>query len=211
MLKLFTAPGTCALASHIALIDAGAKHEIVRINFRTEDQRKPEYLAVNPKGRVPALITDRGILTETPAILVYIAQSYPAAKLAPMADPYAFAEAQAFNSYLCSTLHIAHAHRMRGTRWVDASETEAIAAMQRKVTQNITDCFSLIETTMFKGPWVLGADYSVCDAYLFTVSQWMEGDSVDPKQFPKVYDHMQRMAERPSVQQALSATAPPRG
>jgi glutathione S-transferase len=211
MLKLFTAPGTCALASHIALIDAGAKHEIVRINFRTEDQRKPEYLAINPKARVPALITERGVLTETPAILVYIAQSFPAAKLAPMADPYVFAEAQAFNSYLCSTLHINHAHRMRGTRWVEPNETEAIAAMQRKVTQNITDCFSLIETTMLKGPWVLGADYSVCDAYLFTVSQWMEGDSVDPKQFPKVYDHMQRMAERASVQQALSATAPPRG
>jgi glutathione S-transferase len=59
---------------------------------------------------------------------------------------------------------------------------------------------------MFKGPWVLGADYSICDAYLYTAALWMEGDSIDPKDFPKVYDHMQRMAERPSVKQALAAT-----
>ena len=66
----------------------------------------PEYLAVNPKGRVPALMTDRGILTETPAILAVIAQSFPQANLAPLADPFAFARAQAFNSYLCSTAHV---------------------------------------------------------------------------------------------------------
>ncbi|WP_163364217.1 glutathione S-transferase family protein, partial [Klebsiella aerogenes] len=76
----------------------------------------PEYLAVNAKARVPSLVTPRGVLTESPAILAYIAQSYPAAKLAPLDDPFAFAEAQAFNSYICSTLHINHAHRMRGTR-----------------------------------------------------------------------------------------------
>src|SRR5688572_29324736 len=103
MLKLFYAVGTCALASHIALEEAGAKYETVRLNFAEGDQRKPEYLKVNPKGRVPALIADRGILTETPAILAYIAQLYPKAKLAPFDEPFAFARVQAFNSYLCST------------------------------------------------------------------------------------------------------------
>lgn len=205
MLTLYTAPGTCALASHIALIDAGAEHTIVRVNFKTNEQRTPEYLAVNAKARVPSLVTPRGVLTESPAILAYIAQSYPAAKLAPLDDPFAFAEAQAFNSYICSTLHINHAHRMRGTRWVEPTDTEALAAMQRKVPKTVAECFALIEQTLFKGPWVLGADYSICDAYLFTVSQWMEGDSIDPKQFPKIHDHMQRMAERPSVKQAFAA------
>ena len=114
MLKLFLAANTCALASHIALEEAGATHEIVRVDFRANEQRKPEYLAINPKGRVPALATGRGILTETPAILAFIAQSFPAARLAPLDDPYEFARVQAFNSYLCSTVHVAHAHRMRG-------------------------------------------------------------------------------------------------
>ena len=75
MLKLFWAPGTCALASHIALEEAGAQVETVKLDFTKGDQRKPEYLKVNPKGRVPALVTDRGILTETPAILAWIAQT----------------------------------------------------------------------------------------------------------------------------------------
>ena len=65
---------------------------------------------VNPKGRVPAMSTARGILTETPAILAYVAQSFPQARLAPLDDPFAFAQLQAFNSFLCSGLHVAHAH-----------------------------------------------------------------------------------------------------
>src|SRR5215469_887908 len=111
MIKFFYAVNTCALASHIALEEAGAAYATVRISFAANEQRSPEYLAVNPKGRVPAMVTERGILTETPAMLAFIAQSFPEARLAPLDDPFAFAEAQAFNSYLCSTLHVAHAHR----------------------------------------------------------------------------------------------------
>src|SRR6202795_2679543 len=119
MLKLFYAPHTCALASHIALEEAGADYQIARIDFRSDEQRKPEYLKINPKGRVPALITDAGILTETPAILAYIAQVFTKANLAPLTDPFAFARVQAFNSYLCSTAHVNHAHLGRGSRWAD--------------------------------------------------------------------------------------------
>jgi glutathione S-transferase len=83
MLSLYYAPNTCALASHIALEEAGADYEPVFVDFAGGEQRKPDYLAINPKGRVPALVTERGILTETPAILAFIAQSFPAARLAP--------------------------------------------------------------------------------------------------------------------------------
>src|SRR3954463_10732669 len=117
MLKLYYAPGTCALASHIALEEAGAKYETVRMSFKSEDQKKPDYLKINPKGRVPSLVTDSGVLTETPALLIYIAQVFPAAKLAPLDNPNALAKVQEFNSYLCSTVHVSHAHRMRGARW----------------------------------------------------------------------------------------------
>ncbi len=202
-LKLYYAPGTCALASHIALEEAGARYEAVRLNFRANQQQTPEYLAINPKGRVPALITDAGTLTETPAILAYIAQSFPAAGLAPLADAFAFARMQSFNSYLCSTVHVAHAHRMRGYRWAD--DPSAHDAMRKKVPATVGACFDLIERKMFTGPWVMGDRYSICDPYLFTLAQWLEGDSVDPAQFPQVFDHRRRVAERPAVKRALAA------
>ena len=202
MLKLYYAPHTCSLASHIALEHAGADYSTVRISFSAEEQRKPEYLAINPKGRVPALVTDRGILTETPAMLVFIAQSFPQARLAPIDDPFLFAEIQAFNSYLCSTLHVAHAHRMRGERWAD--EPSAIAAMQRKVPDSVGACYRLIEERMLRGPWVMGDIYTICDPYLFTLAQWMEGDGVDPSRFPKVRDHRNRMSERATVRKAIA-------
>jgi len=202
MMKLYYAPHTCALASHIALEEAGAEYSTVRINFAAEEQRKAEYLAINPKGRVPALITERGILTETPAMLVFVAQSFPTAQLAPLDDPFRFAEVQAFNSYLCATLHVAHAHRTRGYRWAD--DPVAIEAMQRKVPDSVAACFELIENKMLRGPWVMGDSYTICDPYLFTVARWMESDSIDPARFPKVRDHRQRMSERSAVGKAVA-------
>jgi glutathione S-transferase len=118
-------------------------------------------MAVNPKGRVPSLVTDKGVLTETPAILAFVAQSYRQAKLAPLDEAWAFAQVQAFNSYLCSTVHVAHAHRMRGYRWAD--DPAAIEAMKKKVPQSVGECFDLIERTMFKGPFVMGEAYTICD------------------------------------------------
>ena len=203
MLIFYYAPDTCALASHIALEDAGAEYRLRRIDFDKEEQRGPDYLAINPKGRVPALVAARGVLTETPAMLAYVAQSYPAAQLAPLNDPFAFGQLQAFNSYICSTLHVAHAHRMRGYRWAD--EPEAIAAMQRKVPDSVSACYAYIEEQAFVGPFVRGENYTIADPYLFTVAQWMEADGVDPAQFPKVAAHREMMRRRRSVQNALRA------
>jgi glutathione S-transferase len=202
VITLFYAPHTCSLASHVALEHAAAEYSTVRINFATEEQRKPDYLAINPKGRVPALVTDKGILTETPAMLAFIAQSFPQARLAPLDDPFSFAQVQAFNSYLCSTLHVAHAHRMRGNRWAD--DPAAITAMQRKVPESVGACYELIEGKMLREPWVMGESYTICDPYLFTMAQWLEQDGVDPARFPKVISHRRRMSERPAVRKAIA-------
>jgi len=205
MLKLFHAWGSCSLASYLALEEAGADYEVAVMNTRAWDQRKPEYLAINPKSRVPALVTDRGVLTETPAILAFIAQAYPEAKLAPLDDPFAFAEAQAFNNYLCATVHVAHAHKHRGYRWAD--DPVAVAEMTRKVPETETACFQLIEDSLFKGPWVLGEAYSICDPYLFTLSGWLADDGVDIARFPNVAAHAERMATRPAVRKVLAERA----
>jgi glutathione S-transferase len=202
MLQLLYAPHTCSLATHIALVDAGAAYTLRRIDFSTTEQQSPEYLAINPKARVPSLITARGVLTETPAMLAFVAQSYPDAMLAPLTDPFQFAELQAFNSYLCSTVHVAHAHRMRGYRWAD--DSAAISAMQKKVPQSVGACFDLIERHMLRGPWVMGDVYTVADPYLFTLAQWLEADGVDPAQLPRVIGHRERMLCREGVRRALA-------
>src|ERR1700730_3310760 len=202
MIKLYYAANTCSLASHIALEDAAADYSTVRISFAAGEQRKPEYLAINPKGRAPALVTDKGVLTETPSILVFIAQSFPQARLAPLDDAFLFAQVQAFNSYLCSTLHVAHAHRMRGYRWAD--DAASFADMLRKVPKSVAACYDLIETQMLKGPWVMGDAYTIADPYLFTFAQWLEDDGIDPSRIPRVIDHRNRMSARKTVRKAVA-------
>jgi glutathione S-transferase len=203
MLTLYTAPGTCALATHIALEEAGATFELAKVDFPSQAQRSPAYLAVNPKGRVPALVTDQGILTETPALLLYVAQLYPAAKLAPLDDPFLLARMQAFNSYLCATVHINHAHGRRGARWADQASSHA--DMLAKVPQTMAECTALIEREMLAGPWVLGAQYSVADGYLYTIARWLKGDGVDVADYPNLAAHLAAMEARPAVQRMLAA------
>jgi glutathione S-transferase len=205
MLKFYFAPGTCALASHLALEYAGADYEAERLDFKAQQQRAPEYLAINPKGRVPALVTDRGVLTETPALLQFIAQSFPQAKLAPLEDPFLMAKVNEFNSYLCSTVHVNHAHKGRGYRWVD--DEQAMEAMKKKVPQTMGESFALIDSQLLQGPWVLGERFSTSDLYLYTLTRWLEGDGVDVQRFPKVAAHMQRMEAEPQVQKVLAAHA----
>ncbi len=203
MLTLFYAPGACSRASHIALREAGADFELRPVDFANAEQRGDAYRRVNPKGRVPALATDRGVLTETPAILAYVAQTFPEANLAPLDDPFEFARLQAFTSYLCATVHVAHAHSRRGERWAD--DEAAIAEMKRKAPEVMAECFELIENQMFAGPWVMGKAYSIADPYLFTITQWLPGHRVNVARYPKIRDHLQRMSARPAVAEALLA------
>lgn len=204
MLRLYFAPGSCARASHIALAEAGARYEAVRISLAGGDQHKPEFLALNPKGRVPALVTEQGVLTETPAILAWVAQTYPQARLAP-AEPFDFARMQAFNSYLVSTVHVARAHKYRGYRWAD--EPASLADMAHKAPETVAACFQLIEDELLTGPWVTGEQYTVADGYLFTLADWLEIDGVDPARFPRVLDHRERVRSRPAVRRVLAEEA----
>ncbi|UOM33048.1 glutathione S-transferase family protein [Acuticoccus sp. I52.16.1] len=201
MLTLFTSPGSCAFATHLALAEAGADYAIRRVKMAENEQRSPEYLAINPLGRVPALVTPDGVLTETPALLIFVAQSYPTAKLAPMNDPVALAKLQSFNSYLATTVHVAHAHGRRAYRWTD--DEAAMETMRAKVPQTMAEAFTLVEKAL-EGPWVMGEQFTVADGYLYTLGRWLEIDKVDTAQFPKVMAHRARMNERPAVQRALA-------
>ncbi len=205
MLKLYYSPGACSLASHIALEEAKADFEVVRVNLRGGEQLAQDYLQLNPKGRVPLLVTDEGILTENPAILLYVAMRKPAANLAPLDDAFQLARMQSFNAYLSSTVHVAHAHGPRGIRWAD--EASSLADMKRKVPETMSACFDLIENEYLEGPWVLGDQYTVADAYLFTIATWLEADGVDVTRFPRVLAHRTAMQNRPAVAAVLTREA----
>jgi glutathione S-transferase len=202
MLKLFFTPGTCALASRIALEDAGADYEIARVDFSKNEQRGADYLKVNPKGRVPALVTDQGTLTETPAILLYIAQMFPDARLAPLDDPFALARMQGFNSYICSSVHVNHAHGRRGARW--ANEQSSFDDMKAKVPETMAAAMQLIEDQFLEGPWVMGNAYTVADPYLYTIERWLKGDGVEIANYPRISAHFNRMSERDTVKRATA-------
>ena len=201
-LTLYYGRGTCAQAVLIALYEAQAEFDLKIINMAEGEQRTPEFLALNPKGRVPALRTPEGVLSEVPALLLYVAQTHEKAQLAPLGNAFALAHMQELNMYLASTVHVNHAHNKRGNRWAD--DEAAQASMRAKVAAYMRDCFDLIEQHYLSDkPWVLGDQYSVADGYLFTVASWLESDGVDIKQFPRVYAHTERMLQREAVQKAL--------
>lgn len=199
---LYFSPNSVSLAIIIVLEEIGEPYLLERVDLAKGEQRSAAYLEVNPLGRVPTLRTERGLLTETPALLTFLARSFPRAGLLPT-DAFVEARALSFLSYLASTVHVAHAHRMRGSRWSD--DADAIASMQRKVPKSLLDAFYLVEHHKLQGPWVLGEQFSICDAHLFTLAQWLEVDGVDTSQLPRVLEHRARMLQRPATQRALAA------
>ena len=203
MLKLYYAPSACSLAPHIALEEAGADYEAVRVNFADAEQRGPAYRRINPKGRVPVLVTEKGVLTENPVILGHIAQTYPEAKLADNDDSFAFGNVQAFNLYICSTVHVAFAHAFRAERYAD--DPAVIAAIRAKAPDLVTSAFALIEEKLSDGrPFVHGEAYTVSDPYLFTMTRWLARDGMPGiEAFPFSAAHMRRLNQRPAVQRAL--------
>ncbi len=197
MLKLYYAPGTIAVAVALALEEAGLAYEPIKVDFASAMQTKPDYLALNPKGRVPALVTDAGtVLTETGALLEYIATIAPKAGLVP-SDAERAAHMRSVMYYLASTMHVAHAHKMRGHRWAD--QTASHEDMKAKVPQTMADCAGYIENNAFLGDYIAGDSLSLADPYLFVVSTWLAGDGVNRADFPRLEAFAQRMEARDSV------------
>jgi glutathione S-transferase len=201
-LTLFGTKNSCSLATHIALEEAGADYVFKKVDTAAGEQRETKYLSINSKGRVPALVTPEGVLTENVALLLYVAQSHPKANLAPT-NFFELAKMNAFNAWLASTVHVNHAHRMRGSRWSD--DAGVIENLKLKVPQNMTDCAALVESEFLQGPWVMGQQFTVADAYLFTIEQWFVSDGVDMSKFPRIQAHMDAMQARPAVQRVLAA------
>lgn len=205
MIKLFHASGACSLAPHIALRETGCAFDSVLVDLKNGEQRQPDYLRINPKGRVPALSVDGAILTEVGAILEWIGRKFPVAQLLPQQDIMASAQMQSFNLFLSSTVHIAFAHLFRPERWADGKN--AIADLKARTPANLAESFALVEARLSDGrPWVMGTQYTIADPYLYVFSRWLERDGAGGSTaLPLTVAHRYRMQTRPAVRAALDA------
>lgn len=184
MLKLYFSPSTSSLATHIALIEAGAKFELIPTLLNKEEQKKPAFLAINPEGKVPALITEGGrVLTEVAATLYYVARRYPQAGLWPEGNLEDEAQVISWMSFAASRIHPARA------QGPDAIKT----------------VFGLAETRLGGREWAVGR-YSIADIHLFRL-YWRFAPTVEvPKgTWPGLEAHHARMLARPAVHKALEA------
>ncbi len=196
-MKLYYTPGTISIAVALTLEEAGLAYDPIKVDFATAEQTKAAYLALNPKGRVPTLISDTGaVLTETGALLDYVAALAPDAGLIPDQAELA-AHMRGVMYYLASTMHVAHAHKMRGSRWAD--QTSSFEDMTAKVPETMRACAAYVEENALRGDFVAGAGFSIADPYLFIVCTWLEGDAVAVSDFPRICGFMNRMEIRDSV------------
>lgn len=195
LMKLYYAPNTISVAVAITLEETSLDYTTQHVDFSKGEQLGATYAAINPKGRVPALETNGIILTETGAILDFVAAQV--SDLLPT-PPQQAAKARSVMYYLASTMHVNHAHKKRGTRWAD--NEISWADMTAKVPETMAASAAYIEAECIEGPYVMGDTFCVADAYLFMVCTWLKGDGVDPAQYPKIQTLMGTMETRASVQ-----------
>jgi glutathione S-transferase len=180
MLTLYFAPGASSMAAHIALHEIGVPFEARALSFKKQELRAPDFLALNPEGKVPVLVVDGRPLTEVAAILFYLAKRFPGAELLPRDDLDADAQALSWMSFIASTLHPA---RRRGLDYAK-------------------QVYGIADRRLGSG-WTLGR-YSIADIHLFRL-YWRLANSLHPapETFPNLTAHYQRMMARPAVQRTI--------
>ena len=196
MLKLYCAPHTISTVI-VTTLNEGVHWEPILLDVRGGAQLKPEYLALNPKGRVPLLITPEGPLTETGAILEYLGET-ALPQLVPL-DPLARAKMREVMYYLASTMHVNHAHMRRGYRWAD--QQSSFDDMAAKVPETMAASAAYVND-LIEGPLLFGEEPTLADFYLYSVARWLKADGVDPAAYPKIMTLHETMRARPSVVKA---------
>lgn len=203
-LTLYFGPGACSLVPHITLEEAGAAFEAKPIALRKGQQREPDYLALNPKGKVPLLLIDGRPLTENVAIAYYLAKAFPNAKLLPLGDVEAEAQALSLLSWCASGIHTRIGPFFGPQRMCDLPDSAD--NVKKLAGEDTAKNFALIEKLLTGKDWALG-QWSVVDAYFFVFWRWANFLKIDVSAYPNYAKHAARMAERPSVVRALAREA----
>ena len=195
-MKLYYAPGACSLSPHIVAREAGIPLELVKVNTSTKTiSADGDYWAINPKGYVPALGLDNGeILTEGPAIVQYLADQKPAAGLAPANGTLERSRVQEVLGYINSEIHKSYSPLFNDKTSPEV-RTEKIEYLQKR--------YGLIDKQLQGRDYLFGNNFTVADAYLFTVTNWAHHVKLDLSGFPNLQAFQKRVAARPAVQAAM--------
>jgi glutathione S-transferase len=185
MLTFYFAPGSSSMAPHIALHEIGVPFEARPLSFYKSEMRSPEYRAINPEAKVPALLVDGRLLTEVAGILYYLAKRHPEAALLP-ADIEAQAQAISWMSFAASTLHVARAFSLEHAR----------------------KQFAVADRRLRDSQWAAGGQYSIADIHLFRLF-WRFKNALEParEDYPNLSAHHDRVLARPAVQKTCAIEA----
>ncbi|OWY41111.1 glutathione transferase GstA [Xenophilus sp. AP218F] len=198
-MKLYFSPGACSLASHIALHASGLPFSVEKVNLRVQPHQTEsgaDFSAINPKGYVPALQLDNGeLLTEGAAILQYIADQAAGKALAPANGTLARYRLQEWLNYIATEVH----KNFSPLFYPGSDEAK------QQAWDKLTARFALLERTLAQSPYLLGAQFSVADAYLFTCLSWSRYVQRSLADFPALIDYQKRVAALPAAQAALKA------
>ncbi|MGQ7830781.1 glutathione S-transferase family protein [Altererythrobacter sp. Z27] len=202
MRKLYYSPGACSLAVHIALEEIGIPFEAIRVAIREGAHQTPDYLALNPHGRVPTLVEDGFVLTEAPAILHYLGHLGGQAQLLDLDDLQALGRTAQLLNFFTSTVHVAFAQLWRSERF--ASSQDARLEIEQDALETIRRHFDELEELAKAGDWLVGERFSIADPYMLVFYRWGGLVGIDMSQYPAWTAHKDRMLARPSVQRALA-------
>ncbi|MDY0746757.1 glutathione transferase GstA [Paucibacter sp. R3-3] len=201
-MKLYFSPGSCGLASQIALREAAQEFDLIKVDFKTKLTAEGNYFEVTPKGMVPALKLDSGeVLTEGAVILQWIADHHPASHLIPAHGTMARYEAMQWLNYIATDLHKGMA--VMFSPYVDE------ASKSRFAEGNLSERFAYINAHLAERPFLLGEQFSVADAYLYNVLCWPVRVGIDLSKYDAIQAFMARMAQRPSVRASRKAEGLP--
>jgi glutathione S-transferase len=200
-MKLYYAPGACSFASHIALEEIGLPYDTVKLNLAEGDQRKPEYLALNPRGRVPTLVVNGHVLTENVGIMTYLAGGYPEAKLWPK-DTWHQAMAVSAMAWISNTVHPAYGHLLRPARYVDGDVHQE--AVKAKARENYGKHLEEIDALLKGRKWAIGNHYTVVDGYLLVFYRWGNRGGFPVRSLPNYTGLVDRVLARPAVKKVMA-------
>lgn len=197
-MKLYYAPGACSLAAHIACEEGGVPCAYVKVDLRAKKlEDGSDYLAINPKGAVPALALDSGgVLTENAVVLQYIADQAPGAALAPAPGTFERYRLAEWLNYIATEIH-----KGWGPLW-NAKNPDEVKEAARK---SLAARFDYIGKRLASTPFLLGDGFTVADAYLFVMLNWSGILKFDLSPWPMLQSYHKRIGERPAVQRALRA------
>jgi glutathione S-transferase len=197
---LFYSPGASSLASHIALEEAGRPYRAIRTLLSRNEHQRPEFLAINPRGRVPALVVEGKVITENTAILTWIADATPKAQLLP-AEPIARAQAIAQMAWFSNTPHIYQRAKFRPYRFAEREESHG--DVRAKAESTYWECMQEIDTLIGNQPWIMGDSYTVVDPYALVFYGWGTSNGMPMGDLPNYTRHKAQMLQRPAVRTVI--------